>query len=1019
MVQEAARGTPMEDRTDGKLLLEVQLLGGFATRVGERLVPAAVWRQRRAAAIVKLLALEPGYRLHREQLLDTLWPELDPESAANNLRVALHHARRGLEDAGAPEGVFLTRDGDAVLLGTLEAVRVDVDTFAQAVSRAWQSADPAIAEHAAGLYAGDLLPEDPYEDWVAARRESVRASYLTLLARMAELYEARGDLAPAVAARERGLAVDPLDEATHASLMRLHARMGQRDLALARYARFATHLEREMGTAPERETRELAAAIREGRIAPTPTPAMPPRRESIVSATARLPAAVDALVGRERELAELERLLAAARLVTLTGPGGTGKTRLAIETARAGADRYADGVAFIDLAPLRDPALVLPTMARGLGVEESGGRPIGELLAATVSERRMLLVLDNLEQVSAAASGIGALLAACPHLTILATSRVRLLLRGEQEYPVSPLPLPEISEHAGDALLATLERSPAVELFARRAQAARPNFRLTTENVAAVAGVCRRLDGLPLAIELAAARVRVLAPDQLLRRMARPLDILGMTASDLPARQRTLRDTIAWSHDLLSPDQQAMFRRLSVFAGGWTLEGAEAVAAIDAGPEIDTVDTLAGLIDQSLVNTRPETVDAEPRYTMMETIREFAIEHLATSGEITDVERAFESFLIGLAVNAETGLRGPEQLQWLTRLEEEHDNIRAALGRILDRADGAAALSLAPRLWEFWRARGYAVEGHAWLERTMALGDTADAERQAAGNFASGKLAIDIGDYAGAADRFLESGRTWRELGDTRSHAEALSALAIVKLNVGANAEAQRLLEESLRMSREIDDARGTASALLNLGMLAREDGQSERALALLDESLTLWRRLGDPKWIALATLNLGSAYQLAGNGEVALRLLDESAERYGRIGDRYHLAVVALNRGHLEREAGSINRAKCLYADALRHFEAVSSIEGIIESIEWIAVTLAESDAIEALHLFAATAAARQAQSLLTLETDARVIDASRTAATRAAGHQAARALATGAALTLEQARVVAVAAAPTASIP
>ncbi|MGH2618836.1 MAG: ATP-binding protein, partial [Thermomicrobiales bacterium] len=520
----------------------------------------------------------------------------------------------------------------------------------------WQSADPRVAERAAALYRGALLPEDLYEEWAVARGEAIRASYLALLVRLSGLHEARGDLTQAVAVRERILTADPLDEAAHTAIMRLHARLGNRDLALTHYARFAERLERELGTTPERETQALAAAIRDGRLAPTPPPRM--AREPAIPPPARLPAAVDALVGRERELAELERLLAGARLVTLTGPGGIGKTRLALETARAGNERYPDGVAFVDLAPLRDPALVLPTVARALGIEGSAGQPIGAMLATAVGERRLLLVLDNLEQVVAAAPGIGVLLTTCPNLTILATSRARLGLRGEQEYPVSPLPLPEFSPGGIPASLMDLEQTPAVALFARRAQAARPSFRLSADNAEAVAAVCRRLDGLPLAIELAAARVRVLSPEQLLRLMARPRDVLGMTGADLPPRQRTLRDTIAWSHDLLAPHEQMLFRRLAVFAGGCGLEGAEAIDGVPLpsarGGNLSTIDTLAALIDQSLVQARPGLADVETRYIMLETIREFAVEQLHASGEAGHVQRTFEMYLIELAVQIET-----------------------------------------------------------------------------------------------------------------------------------------------------------------------------------------------------------------------------------------------------------------------------------------------------------------------------------------------------------------------------
>ncbi len=787
-----------EDGSDPYPILDVRLLGGFEVRVGDRPVPASVWGQRRSAAIVKLLALEPGHRLHREQVLDLLWPELDPESAANNLRVALHHARRGLEGVGAPTSRFLVREGDALLLGPRDAVRVDVEQFAAVVARAWQSPDPDMAEAAAALYHGELLPDDPYEDWAAARREAVRASYLTVLARLSGLHEERRDLPRALVARERALAVDAVDEATNAAIMRLHASLGQRDAALAHYARFVGQLEREVGAAPERETRELAAAIKERRIPAIQPASAPPSRVPSRAIASPLPAAVDALIGRERELAELERLLAGSRLVTLTGPGGIGKTRLALEAARARRAHYPDGAAFVDLAALRDPALVLPTAARALGVEVSGGPPVGDLLAAAIGERRLLLVCDNLEQVATAGSDIAALLAACPNLAVLATSRVRLRVRGEQEYPVSPLLLPEMARDWSNELLPALEESPAVALFARRAQAARPGFTLTAENLEAVAAICRRLDGLPLAIELAAARVRVLTPRELLPRLARPLDVLGMSAADLPARQRTLRDTIAWSHDLLTAEEKTLFRRLGVFVGGWTLEAADWVSGVgyrdsETGRETqravsdtrhpipDTLDLLAGLVDHSLVNEHPGLGGNGTRYAMLETIREFATEQLLASGEADAAQRALESFLIRLAEEAEMGFLGPEQTAWLDRIQAEHDNIRAALGASLDRGEAEVVLALAPAIAPFWRARGFAGEGVGWLERTLALAADASAERRATLLDALGGLLIDLGEYHRADRSYQQSVDLWSQLGDRRAVIQGLYALATIK----------------------------------------------------------------------------------------------------------------------------------------------------------------------------------------------------------------------------------------------
>ncbi len=1007
-------------RMDRHPMLEVRLLGGFEVRVAERLVPAAVWGQRRAAAIVKLLALEPGHRLHREQVIDLLWPELDPDSAANNLRVALHHARRGLENAGAPANRFLVREGDALLLGPRDAVHVDVDAFAQAAARAWQGAEPGAAEDAAALYRGELLPDDPYEEWAASRREAIRASYLSLLARLSGLHEQRGDLPRAVAARERALAVDPLDEATNAALVRLHAAMGQRQAALTHYARFAALLQRELGAEPERETRELAAAVKAGRIPVVQPPAQPPPSATTLAIAAPLPAAVDALVGRERELAELGRLSAASRLVTLTGPGGIGKTRLALEAARAARRRFPDGATLVDLAALRDPALVLPTLARALGVDTSGGQPVADLVAAAIGERRVLVVLDNLEQIVSAAVEIAALLAACPHLTLLATSRVRLRVRGEQEYPVAPLPLPDPAPDAGTDWVSRLAASPAVTLFVLRATAARPGFALTPGNAEAVAAICRRLDGLPLAIELAAARVRMLAPEELLGKLGRPLDALGESAADLPERQRTLRDTIAWSYDLLSPGEQRLFRRLSVCPGGCTLEMAEVVGSRESIVERTTdrttsdfrlptsdspLDLLGRLVDQSLVIARPGE-DGETRYAMLGTIREFAAERLAACGEAEDAQRALMGYLMRLAEEAESGFLGSAQTAWLDRVGAEHDNIRAALGSSLERRDVEAALALATAIAPFWRARGFAGEGADWLERTVALAAEAPAEERAAALAALGGLAIDLGEFALADRAFEESVGLWMTLGDRRTMIQGLFALAVSRSHGGAVAEARAALQEALAIARELDDARGVAAALHNVGMLDREAGDLDSAVSLLDEAMTIWRRLDDAHWIAVTASNLGDAYRLAGDAQRASVCFDESAGRYAGLGDRFGLGVVANQRGLLEQAAGRPGVAMRRHAEALRHFDAVRAPLGVIESIEWLAVAAAETHAEAALRLFAAAAAAREVRGLTPLPVDAAPVAAGLERARRAAGPGAETALSDGATLPLDEAR-------------
>src|SRR5215213_7186839 len=402
-----------------------------------------------------------------------------------------------------------------------------------------------------------------------------------------------------------------------------------------------------------------------------------------------LPTHPTPFLGREREIEEVVDLLLqpGVRLVTLSGPGGVGKTRLGTRVAAEALESFADGVFMVDLARLTDPDLVPSATATALGLREQPGQSLEQTLAEYLRERQLLLLFDNFEHVLPAATLVAELLAAAPGVKVLVTSRARLGLQAEHEYRVEPLPIPD-----QEALppVAELSSFDAIALFTSRAQALRPGFTLTEENAPVVAEIVCQLDGLPLAIELAAARVKLLSPAALRDRLSRRLSTLTGGARDLPARQRTLRDTIAWSHDLLLPPEKILFRRLSVFVGGWTLEAAEAISAVDAGEMVDVFQGMASLIDQSLVDERP-TSDAfadEPRYGMLETIREFASEQLAASEEIIQIERAFEEFLIARAEAAEEGLKGPDQRLWLDRLEAEHDNLRAALGRALERKDG-------------------------------------------------------------------------------------------------------------------------------------------------------------------------------------------------------------------------------------------------------------------------------------------------------------------------------------------
>jgi predicted ATPase/DNA-binding SARP family transcriptional activator len=933
-------------------------LGAYQVAFGGEAVPDTVWRQRRAAAVVKLLALEPAHRLHRDQVIDALWPDLDPAAGANNLRVALYHARRGLQEAGAAPDVFLVRDGEIIVLGPPELIAVDIDEFQEALERAWRSPDPTAAQEALARYGGDLLPDDLYDDWAESRRATLRASVLVLLRRLAQLFEERGELDQTISAVQRLLATEPLDEAAHAALIRLFAMTGRRSEASAQYDRLVALLTRELAVAPQPATQDLIAAIREGRFPETASPLEPGTvGDALAAPTAAprgLPAPVDDLIGREREVAELRQLLAAMRLVTLTGPGGVGKTRLALAAAHVASESFPAGAHFVDLAPIDDAALVLPTMAQALGVREAAGQTLFAALRDHIGQSRMLLVVDNMEHVATASPVITDLLAACPHLAALITSRSRLRLRGEQEYPVQPLAVPDApispSGWGSDMLLGAMaESSPAVALFTRRALAARPDFAPAGSNAAAIADIVRRLDGLPLAIELAAARVRLMTPSELLAQLDRPLGVLTGGPRDAPARQRTLRATIAWSHDLLTEDEQDLFAQLSVFAGGFTLEAVAAVAGegdgvtgwqgdrvtaslsprhlVTASPL--TLDLVAALVDQSLVR-QEERADGMSRLRMLETIREYARERLEFNGEGGAVRQRHADLFRSLAEAAAPELSGPEQALWLDRLEREHDNLRQALRYFHESEDASGELALAAALWRFWWQRGELSEGRFWLEQAIAGNDDAEKAMLADAHDGAGALAEAQGDLPAAAVHHEAALSIRREIGDRRGEARALTDFGIIADKMGDPQRATRLFADALALARAEDDRPRMAACLANLGFVALDQSDHQRAAAAFQESLALFRELEDPRNLSYVLGGLGNLAFLAGDFDGAVAVQEESLRALRELGDRQGIADTLADLGHAVQRQGHLDRAEELHVEALHRYRELGDQSGV-----------------------------------------------------------------------------------------
>ena len=678
-----------------------------------------------------------------------------------------------------------------------------------------------------------------------------------------------------------------------------------------------------------------------------------------------LPTPATALIGRERDVEAVVRMMGGpeTRLLTLTGPGGVGKTRLATEAARAllAAGSYPDGVFFVALAPLSDASLVLPTIGRSLpDAGETEGLSSSAALRVHLRDKRLLLVLDNFERLLGAAPEVTALMEACPGLAVLATSRAPLRVRGEREYPVAPLGVPDPTRVPR---LADVAGAPAVELFVRRARQASPSFEPSEANAAAVAAICWRLEGLPLAIELAAARVRFLGPTALLSRLDRALEASG--ARDLPERQRTMRATLDWSHDLLSEPEKDLFARLSVFAGGFDLEAAETVGEDRRSDEGDVLLLLGRLVEQSLVLAEPGKVDGGLRYRMLEPVRQYALEKLEEGDERDETRRRHARYYLALAERARPELKGPDQSSWLDRLEAEMDNLRAALGWSLDRGDVEVALRMVAELWWFWYKRGHLNEGRRWLEEALGksvspTGAPTPARAEALNG--AGVMARNQADFEQAQTWLEESLALQRELGDERGAADVLVNLGTVALDRGDYPRSAALFEESLSLRRKLGDRWGIALALNNLGVVARARGDLAEAASLGEEGLGMFRALGDRAGVAMVLSNLGKVAEEGDAPAEAAEFYGESLALYRELGEKKSIALLGCRLGGISSIRGDHARAEALYDESLRLHGELGDRLGICQDLEGVAaMRAARGRPDSAARLWAAAEALRE----------------------------------------------------------
>jgi predicted ATPase/DNA-binding SARP family transcriptional activator/DNA-binding CsgD family transcriptional regulator len=938
-------------------IVRIGLLGGFRVLVGDRRVEESGWRRRKAASLVKLLALTPGHHLHREQAMDLLWPDLSKRAASNNLRQVLHAARRAFDPHPATASRYVVVRGEQLILSPQEQVWVDTEAFEHAARTARQSREPAAYRAALELYAGDLLPEDRYEEWAEARREELRTLYLALLAGLARLYEERGEFALAIEALGKAASSESiLEEAYNTSLMRLYALSGKRQRALRQYERLRENLLRELGTEPNVTTQRVYQEIAAGRFPSShEPPASPPVKGFTIASRHNLPAPRTSFVGREQELVDVKRALSMTRLLTLTGVGGSGKTRLLLEVIRDLVGAYPDGVWLVELASLSDPALVPQAVITSLEIHEQPSRPLVETLVEALRGKEMLLALDNCEHLmEAVADLVNALLDACPYLRILATSRETLAVAGELVWQVPPLSVPEL--HL-PLTVAELEGYESARLFLDRVSAKRPDFALTRTNAETVAAICRRLEGIPLAIELAAVRVGALSVEQILERLANSLKLLTDGGRTTAQRQKTLRLTLDWSYDLLSKSEKGLYGRLSAFRGGWTLEAAEAVGTGTGIEEGDVLDLLSALVDKSLV-VAEGIRNRGVRYRMLEPVRQHAREKLEESREAGTIQRRHAEFFLTLAEAAEPELMGPEQGVWLACLETEHDNLRKALNWALEHEDELGP-RLAGVLRRFWRARGHLTEGRRWLDRLAGSGTASVRAKVLEG---AGWLAEAQGDYEQAEELYKESLTLSEHLGDRGAVASNLDNLGSLATFRGDDERATELVERSLTIYQEQEDGRGVARALNTLGALAASKEDLARAVALFEEALTSARKREDAQVIAVSLDNLGFATLLSGDWKRASALLEESLAIAREVGDTLDIAIVLINVSFAALMHGDYKRVTVLIEESLVLLRTAGDKQHVADCLEKMAaVAAAQEKTTRAARLWGAAVALRE----------------------------------------------------------
>jgi predicted ATPase/DNA-binding SARP family transcriptional activator len=981
--------------------LDIQLFGPMRVTLHQKPLPRL---SRNASWLLALLALRLGRDVSREWLAGNLWPDSEPEQALYNLRRCLSELRQAL---GAEADALLTPARQTIRLNR-EGVRVDVDVFDVAVSqyekqpdrgekRSEGAPEPAFPEAALALYSGPLL-EDCAEEWALSERRIWEERYLKLLQLLTDQALAAKDASAAIRVLRLTITVDALREEAHRTLMQALFDAGDVAAITQVYRDLRLLLHRELNAAPSPETEALYRHLQE--LARKPSALATPPASQQPGVARRLPVPLTALVGREHEIEEVTDWLMRGRLITIQGTGGLGKTRLAIAVGEVVAPRFADGAWFVELAALSEPERVAQTVATTLGILEQTGKSAMETLTERLASRSLLLILDNCEHLAQSCAALAdTLLPACPGVHLLATSRNLLKCFGERPYRLLPLEMPPEGRSSEEKEINQLLEYPGIRLFVDRAAMAQPRFRLSRQNSAAVLQICHALDGIPLALELAAARMRAMDVDRVAERLRQDLAFLTLGSSAYPQRHRAMNAVIEWSYQLCSESERALFRRLSVFADGCTLEAAEAVCAGGIVSEAGVLDGLMDLADRSLVEYL--ALPSGDRYRMLQPIRTFARAAFEATEETAEILARYAAYFVSFASQPPAGM---DMSALFNRFDEERDNLRAALAWCREAPEGGEqGLRLGGALQMYWVTRGALSEGRehlmAALNHPGAQGAT--KERADALNGA-GNLAYYQGDLTAAAALHSESLKLKRELGYRKGVAGSLHNLGNVAWMQGDYKAARSLYEEALDINRELGNRAWAANNLERLGNMALEQSDCVLARALLEECLALFRELGDKGGICHALSLLGSVARyeddlvaahalfeeslsirreighrhgigdsLYGLGNVAYfqgdlvaarTLLEESLTIYREVGHQWGTVATLINLGSIDKDQGDYATASSRYTESLQLSQEIGSKSQILLALEAFASLVAVQERWEsAARLWGAASALRK----------------------------------------------------------